>query len=174
MNPGTDAPLTLMSCMLLSELIPLSAGSNTANTMINTPGYGLYHHRFSWWDFFSSFFFVNFWKCVWEWSGIKNNYILWPNKLGMPLVNSGQFNWGNWEFANFHDFFRDATTFALNLNISPINFVLNRRDNTYTFGSEQTIFCCFYTSSELENRQICLCDPFHDTLFHIKSFWVRR
>ena len=26
-NPGTDFPLTFMSCMLLSQLIPLSAGN---------------------------------------------------------------------------------------------------------------------------------------------------
>ena len=36
----------------------------------------------------------------------------------MLLVNSGQFNWDNWEFVNFPDFYGDATTVVLYLNIS--------------------------------------------------------
>ena len=40
----------------------------------------------------------------------------------MPLVNSGQFNWDNWEFVNFPNFCGDATILVSYLNISISDF----------------------------------------------------
>ena len=56
--------------------------------------------------------------CVKAYSHTKTIIIYCHTKLGMRLVNLGQFNWDIWEFVNFPDFCGDATTVVLYLNNS--------------------------------------------------------